>query len=162
MSHYVVIKMMMKILFLCSVLSLVGCGLKSRKSMEITVLVYPYVTRSESYKVTVTNDALIRTEAGVRNNDSEIWQFSKVHTVDEKWLSSSEFDLVEKFCSLFCESSIPDDPYFNEHAWFIFVKCEGCDQVLVSDLNLLPSGLKEKLLKIFEMSPVEIDMHGWS
>jgi len=158
----------MKNIVLIIILGLIaGCSggsyIESKDNKEIIIAIYPTGTTSETYYFSLNANSEFIAEKGTRveNDITHIPFFKYIDKSEKIFLSSSEFsniiDLVNKAyeCDLGINESIVDDSWDVQ----ILYKNKIIKQNYWFDI---PPQIKDLVDTFINVSPIEVDLHGWA
>ncbi len=134
----------------------------SNADMQIKLAIYPAGTTSESYCLTLYDNNKLIVEKGVRTTTDDITHepfITKVEKRRGKMLSDSEVSEIISLADEAIQSDYNMD-YWDD-SWHVQVIYK--DKTIMHDCwHDVPPELEILMNKFVEISPIEIDMHGWA
>lgn len=129
----------------------------------IRVAIYPIGTSNESYYFVMTEDKEFIAEKGIRNHRKNISQngfMKKIEEVEKKKISDDEMEnLLISANEIITLNNIPEDRQWLD-SWKVEVFYENIH--IIQTEGFESPEITKLIDRIIELSPIEVDMHGWA
>ncbi len=133
--------------------------MQTKKEIIFNCLIYPTGSLTDTYFIELSDDGTITTTFGTKDTDKE--DFVKIRETKTKVLSTSDINAFLNLKNEIVKMKEVKRGSVKKGGWEIIFKTNNkIYHFYYGDMN--DNSLGEIIKKIKKMSPIKVDLHGWS